>query len=300
MASAARIAPARTWGPQQRAEQLDPAGLMVHQLGGDEVEQLDGLAEQGGAGLVGVAALGRLGGADGVLHRQVGGRRARGVGEVVGEGRELGGAADAERLGDAAVQAGAAQAGEVAVERVADQRVGEPDHAGGGFGQQSSAQGGLQGGVQAVLVVLGPVRGGEWPVLRDVAHRVLTYGLRLVLGDGRQQDVHLRLPAHHRREPEHLQGLRRQPVEAAAQYVPDALRHLGDGDQRPLGGQQAGALPEVERVTTRALRPARPPSPVGPGPRRPPPPAARPRPGPSPLSGSRRGERRANWAQRLG
>jgi hypothetical protein len=127
--------------------------------------------------------------------------------------------------GHPGVQAAAPQPRQAAVQGVTGQHVGEPDPARRRLGEQTGDQAGLQ----------------------RVQHRRLA-------GPGRpHQHLDVGVPADHGGQAQHRHRRRGQPGQPSPQHVADALRHLGGGDQRALAGQQADALPDVERVAAGAL-----------------------------------------------
>jgi hypothetical protein len=193
--------------------------------GGDLPLAVQRPGEQLGGGVVGVAPLGRLGRPHGVADRLGGGAGRRGPEVVVGEGREVLGVQLLDGRGHPGVQAAAPQLGQVGVQGVAGQHMGEPDLARRRFGEQTGDQAGLQ----------------------RVQHRRLA-------GPGRpHQHLDVGVPADHGGQAQHRHRRRWPPGQPSPQHVADALRHLGGGDQRALAGQQPHALPDIEGVAAGAL-----------------------------------------------
>lgn len=219
-------------GPQQPPEQRHQpsrprvAGdLVVDRYQG---ERLDRLLQQLRRGVVGVAALREIGGAERVLDGERCCRRRRRPGEVMGQRRQIVRTATAYDVRDPGVQARAAHPDQIGVHGVADQGVREPDQAGRRFGEQP----------------------GEDALLQAVEHLVLrvAFGIR-----GLDEHAHLGLAADHRGELEDGQGARLELPQSPAEHVAHALRHLGDRHQGTLAGEQPGALAYVEGVAAGPL-----------------------------------------------
>ncbi len=180
------------------------------------------LLPQPGRLAVGVAPLRLLGRQPQVPRRLGRGvRRLRGV-EVMRERDRVTRVQPFHRGGDAGVQTGAAQAGDVVVQRVAHERVREPQRAArdARLVEDARAQRGVQALDQRVLVDAGD----------------------------RGQHVEGELATDHRGVVEHRLRRRGQPGDPAPHDVPHARRHLADRRVLTVVLQQPGDLPDEERV----------------------------------------------------
>ncbi|RAO16844.1 hypothetical protein GUI43_01083 [Micromonospora noduli] len=174
---------------------------------------------------MGVAApFGPLGRHPGVRRRLGGVDRPAGAQQVVREGSRLDGFPLSQHLGDGRVPGGAARRGQVGVERVADQDVGEAQPPVGlPFGEEPGCQGAVHG-VQRCRRVTGQ----------------------------HAQHVRVEVPAEHGRLPQHGTGRGRQ----LRQPVPDHVaypRRYGGQPRLPRARVQLGQFADEERVTAAAL-----------------------------------------------
>ena len=139
--------------------------------------------------------------------------------------------------GDPGVHPGAAQLGQVGVQGVADQRVGEPD----------------------------PARAGSVSSPATTPASSASRRASSSVSAARDQHVHVGLPAHHRGQPQHRHGRLGQPGQPAAQHVAHALGHLGQRRPARPRWPAAGRSPAGRTGCRRCARRARPRSAGRPG-----------------------------------